>query len=97
MKNSGLTKETIKPISNREKPMFKILSAKSLENQNLRIETGLIKILVKSPLWITPAKSMVLEEKTIVNYTNSRDKYYKTTEKGHTLLDDINKILFYFK
>jgi predicted transcriptional regulator len=39
----------------------------------------------------------VLEEKTIVNYTKSRDKYFKTTEKGHTLLDDINKILFYFK
>ena len=39
----------------------------------------------------------ILEEKTMSNYENSRDKFYRTTEKGYTLLEDINKVLYYFK
>ena len=39
----------------------------------------------------------ILEEKIIVNNVGSKDKYFKTTDKGHTLLDEINKTLYYFR
>ena len=39
----------------------------------------------------------ILEEKIIVNNVGSKGKYYKTTDKGHTLLEEINKTLYYFR
>ena len=39
----------------------------------------------------------ILEEKIIVNNVGSKDKYYKTTDKGHTFLEKINKTLYYFR
>ena len=39
----------------------------------------------------------ILEEKTLVNNVNYNDKFYKITDKGYSLLEEINKTLYYFR
>lgn len=39
----------------------------------------------------------VLEEKTISNKVDCNDKFYKITNKGYSLLEEINKTLKYFR
>ena len=39
----------------------------------------------------------ILEEKKIINNVDCNDKFYKITDKGHSLLDEINKTLCYFR
>jgi len=38
----------------------------------------------------------ILDKKIIKNVSGNIDNYYRTTEKGLTLLEEINKTLFYF-
>ena len=39
----------------------------------------------------------ILVEKTLVNNVNYNDKFYKITDKGYSLLEEINKTLYYFR
>lgn len=39
----------------------------------------------------------IIEENIVTNNNGKYNKFYKTTQKGNNLLDDINKIMAYFE